>query len=133
MRKVVTGKNKCGINHKGEFLSSSSAVVEVMVVWESSDVLVHKERGQKVYVNTVLLAASILLSGNNFSKRSLVSRCLNLGFISSATFGRIQKLYAIPAIQARELSVFKREFYELEEGILDPLNDTDMALHYVYQ
>ena len=37
-------------------------------VWESSDVLVQKERGQKVYVNTVMLAASILLSGNNFSK-----------------------------------------------------------------
>ena len=68
-------------------------------VWESSDVLVQKERGQKVYVNTVLLAASILLSGNNFSKTSLLSRCLNLGFISSSTFGRIQKLYAIPAIQ----------------------------------
>ena len=79
-------------------------------VWESSDVLVQKERGQKVYVNTVLLAASILLSGNNFSKTSLVSRCLNLGFISSANFGRIQKLYAIPAIQARTIS--------LQEGIL---------------
>ena len=33
-----------------------------------------------------------------------------------------------------ELSVFKSEFYDLEgEGILDPLNDTDIfRLHYVY-
>ena len=69
-------------------------------VWESSDVLVHKKGGQKVYANTVMLAASILVTGNNFSKTSLFSRCLNLGFISSATFERIQKLYAIPAIQS---------------------------------
>lgn len=53
-----------------------------------------------MYVNTVMLAASILLSGNNFSKTSLWSRCLNLGFISSSTFDRIQKLYAIPAVQS---------------------------------
>ena len=50
-------------------------------------------------MNTVMLAASILLSGNNFSKTSLLSRCLNLGFISSSTCDRIQRLYAIPAIQ----------------------------------
>ena len=33
----------------------------------------------------------------------------------------------------QELSIFKTEFYELEnEGILDPLNDTDLfCLHYV--
>lgn len=34
----------------------------------------------------------------------------------------------------QELSVFKSEFYDLErEGVLDPLNDTDLfCLHYVY-
>lgn len=69
-------------------------------VWESSDVLVQNERGQKVYVNTVMLVASILLSGNNSSKTSLWSICLNIGFISSSTFDRIQKLYAIPAVQS---------------------------------
>lgn len=82
---VVVISWNCGAGHGG--------------VWESSDVLVKKEKGQKVYVNTVMLAASILLSGNNFSKTSLLSRCLNLGFISSSTYDRIQRLYAIPAIQ----------------------------------
>lgn len=85
-----------------------------------------------MYVNTVLLAVSILLNGNNFSKTSQVSRCLNLGFISSATLVEF-KSYILFQLFRRELSVFKREFYELEEGILDPLNDTDFfALHYVY-
>ena len=65
-------------------------------LWESSDVLIKKEQGQKVYVNTVVLAASILLTDNNFCKFALLTKCLNLGFISKATFDRIQRLYAIP-------------------------------------
>ena len=34
----------------------------------------------------------------------------------------------------QELSVFKSEFYDLErEGVLDPLNDTDLfCIHYLY-
>lgn len=61
--------------------------------------LIRKERGQKVYVNTVVLAASIFLTGNNFSKVALFSKCLNMGFILNATFDRIQRLYAIPTVQ----------------------------------
>ena len=68
-------------------------------IWESSDVLIKKEKGPSVYVNTVVLAASILLTGNNFSKVAMLTKCLNLGFISSATFDRIQRLYAIPTVQ----------------------------------
>ena len=67
--------------------------------WKSSEILCEKGRGQKVCVNTVLLAASILVTGNNFEKVSLLSRCLNLNFISVSTFQRVQKLYAIPAIK----------------------------------
>lgn len=38
------------------------------------------------------------------------------------------------SVNEQEISVFKQEFYELEnEGILDPENDTDVfCLHYVY-
>ena len=68
-------------------------------LWESSDVLIKREGGQKVYVNTVVLSASILLTGNNFSKVALLTKCLNLGFILNATFDRIQRLYAIPTVQ----------------------------------
>lgn len=68
-------------------------------LWKSSDVLITKEWGQKVYVSTVVLAASIILTGNNFSKVALLTKCLNLGFISNGTFDRIQRLYAIPTVQ----------------------------------
>ena len=96
--------------------------------WESSDVLVQKERGPKVYVNTVMLAASILLSGNNFSKTSLWSRCLNMGFISSSTFDRIQKLYAIPAVQSfwSDMKTVVHEVMKNEKVVLsgDGRNDS---------
>ena len=68
-------------------------------LWESSDVLIKKEKGPKVYVNTVVFAASNLLTGNNYSKVALLTKCLNLGVISNATFDRIQRLYAIPAVR----------------------------------
>ena len=97
-------------------------------VWESSDVLVQKERGQKLYVNTVMLAASILLSGNNFSKTSLWSRCMNFGFISSSTFDRIQKLYAIPAVQSfwSDMKTVVHEVMKNEKVVLsgDGRNDS---------
>jgi len=67
-------------------------------VWSSSSVLGEK-RGQKVYVSSVLLASSVLVSGNNFEKVSLLARSMNLHFISSTTFSRIQSLYALPSIR----------------------------------
>ena len=89
-------------------------------IWESSDVLIKKERGQKVYVNTVVLAASILLTGNNFSKVALLTKCLNLGFISNATFDRIQRLYAIPTV---------REFWsDVKKVIHEVMQDEKVVL-----
>lgn len=67
-------------------------------VWSSSSVL-GERRGQKVYVSSVLLASSVLVSGNNFEKISLLARSMNLHFVSSTTFARIQSLYALPSIR----------------------------------
>ena len=50
-------------------------------VWHSSEVLVEK-RGQKLYVNPTLMAAAMLVTGNNFEKISLFAKCLNLNFVS---------------------------------------------------
>lgn len=52
-----------------------------------------------MYVSSVLLASSVLVSGNNFEKVSLLARSMNLHFISSTTFSRIQSLYALPSIR----------------------------------
>ena len=58
------------------------------------------------------------------------SRCIVVG--SSVHNQRMERHNR--SINEQELLGFKEEFYDLEsEGILDPLNDTDMfCLHYIY-
>ena len=80
---VLLIKNQCSKGHGG--------------VWSSSSVLGEK-RGQKMYVSSVLLASSVLVSGNNFEKVCLLAKSMNLSFVSSTTFSRIQSLYALPSI-----------------------------------
>ena len=90
--------------------------------------LCQKGRGQRVYVNTVLLAASVLVSGNNFDKVSVLSKCLNLNFVSKSTYQRIQKLYAVPAIGAmcEEMKKVMEKVFKGESMILagDGRNDS---------
>ena len=42
------------------------------------------------------MAAAVLVTGNNFEKVSLFSKCLNLNFVSQSTFTRIQTNYILP-------------------------------------
>ena len=67
-------------------------------IWISSSVLGERQ-GQKMYVSSVLLASSVLASGNNFEKVSLLAKSMNLHFVSSTTFSRFQSLYAVPGIR----------------------------------
>ena len=93
MRKVVEKKLEAGvllITHKCSKGHSG--------IWSSLSVLGEK-RGQKIYVSSVLLASSVLVSGNNFEKVSLLAKGMNLHFVSSTTFARIQSLYAVPSIR----------------------------------
>ena len=57
-------------------------------VWHPSEVLAEK-RGQKLYVKPTLMAAAVLVTGNNFEKLSLFAKCLNLNFVSQSSFTRI--------------------------------------------
>ncbi len=66
--------------------------------WTSSTFLCEKKR-QKVYTNTVLLAAGVFISGNNFEKVATLCSFLGIGFISQATFTRLQRLYIIPEVE----------------------------------
>jgi len=50
-------------------------------------------------VTSVLLASSVLVSGNNFEKVALLAKTLNLKFVSSTTFSRVQSFYALPGIR----------------------------------
>uniref|UniRef100_K1QRS2 DUF659 domain-containing protein n=1 Tax=Magallana gigas TaxID=29159 RepID=K1QRS2_MAGGI len=45
-----------------------------------------------------MLSASILFSGNNFSKIELFARFLKLAFPGQSTFTRLQKRYLVPAV-----------------------------------
>lgn len=52
----------------------------------------------EMYTNNLQVAASILLSGNNFTKIERMCSFLGLSFISNSTFFRMQRLYLIPCI-----------------------------------
>ena len=65
--------------------------------WTSSKLLCQKE-GQNIYTNSILLAAAVIITGNNYDKIKMFCQFMNLGFISKATFSRLQRNYAIPAI-----------------------------------
>ncbi|KAK3725325.1 hypothetical protein QZH41_016412 [Actinostola sp. cb2023] len=61
--------------------------------WTSS------EEYQGMYANNLLMSSAILLSGNNFAKVELLSKFMGLGCPSSSSFHRVQRFYAIPAIE----------------------------------
>ncbi|CAB3978544.1 Hypothetical predicted protein, partial [Paramuricea clavata] len=67
--------------------------------WTLSKVLCEK-RGQKVFVNTLLMAASILITGNNFEKVRTLFTFLGTGFLSASTFHRIQRNYVVPEVSS---------------------------------
>ena len=52
----------------------------------------------EIYSNHIQVAASILLSGNNFAKQEKLAKFLGLSFLSESTFYRMQRVYFIPAI-----------------------------------
>ena len=92
-RKVVDRKVEGGV-----LLITHTCSQGHNAVWSSSSVL-REKRGQKIYVSTVLLASSVLVSGNNFEKVSLLARSMNLQYVSITTFSRIQSLYSLSSIR----------------------------------
>ena len=104
--------NKCQVNEcvaKAEVKSwqIKGGVVDVLWAcadghtdhWMSSHVLCEK-RGQKVFVNTLLMASSILITGNNFEKVNDLFKFLGIGFLSASTFHRIQRNYVVPEVSS---------------------------------
>ncbi len=64
----------CAIGHNGS--------------WKSSEILT-SNRNSNVYVNDLISMASILISGNNFTKVSLLFQFLNLQIPKESTFSRV--------------------------------------------
>ena len=68
-----------------------------------------------IHVGDLRLAASIVVSGNNNAKISLLFKALGLGMISSNLFYKVQQNYCIPAIGAM--------WHDIEEKSLEDLKD----------
>lgn len=65
--------------------------------------LVHKWCSQPVlnrrmHSGDLLMAAAVLLSGNNFKKIELFSKFLKMPIISNTTFHKIQRSYLVPSV-----------------------------------
>lgn len=65
--------------------------------WTSSNILCQKN-GRDVHTNSLLMAAGVFMSGNNFNKLSLFNDFLGLGFISKTTYNRMQTHFIIPEV-----------------------------------
>ena len=66
-------------------------------MWKSSEVL--KElNNNAIYTNDVLIPSAVVLSGNNYSKISLLFKALNVQVPSHTAFANTQKHYIAPTI-----------------------------------
>ena len=100
--------------------------------WHSSEIL------KKVYVNNILVAASLLFSGNNITKFSLFAKCLELGFFSKSSFQKYQKHYLIQQIHSFWTDMQKEMFKNLEnksgDGQMDsPGHSAKNCIHTVME
>lgn len=96
--------------------------------WVSSETLPSKKRGT-IALNDGLLASAVVISGNNYSKFSLLCQALGMQIISEALFLRFQKHCAAPVIEEVWLEMnelVKQIFKDYEEICLcgDGRNDS---------
>ena len=75
--------------------------------WVSSETLPYKKRGT-IATNDGLLASAVIISGNNYSKFSLLCQALGMQIISEASFLRFQKHCAAPVIEDKSVETLYR-------------------------
>ena len=67
--------------------------------WDSDEILCSRGRN-KIYSLNLMLASSVLFSGNNYAKiKKLFADMLGMKFISHALFSQMQHLYYAPVIE----------------------------------
>ena len=86
--------------------------------WTSSEVLDYKNNN-RIYVNDSMLAASVIISGNNYAKFKLLCQALGLSLISESTFLRFQKHCAAPVVEEvwRDMNNVVKQVFKTYEGI----------------
>lgn len=86
-----------------------------MQQWCSQPVL---NRG--MHLGDLMLSSSILLSGSNFQKVSMMAKFMKFPFISKHSFYKIQRTYLIPAVD---------EFWtEHQESVFDQVRGIDIII-----
>ena len=105
----------CSTCHK-PIIENSKTLFGSMVVLQSSCVDGHNRWQSQPTVNgrisgNMMIAASILFSGNTFANVNSLAWCLNLAFISSSLFYDIQKSLLFPVIEKvwkeHQVDIFK--------------------------
>ena len=86
--------------------------------WVSSETFPSKKRGT-IALNDGLPASAVIISGNNYSKFSLLCRALGMQIISEASFLRFQKHCAAPVIEevCLEMNELVKQIFKDYEGI----------------
>ena len=86
--------------------------------WTSSEVLDYKNNN-RVFVNDSMLAASVIVSGNNYAKFKLLCQALGLSLISESTFLRFQKHCAAPVVEEvwRDMNNVVKQVFKAYEDI----------------
>jgi hypothetical protein len=74
----------------------------------------------RMHAGDLMLASSILISGNNFQKMSTLATFLKLPLLSSSTFHRIQRTYIVPSID--------RFWMQQQEDVLSEFQDKDLIV-----
>ena len=107
---VELSELKCALCDEGRHLKEDVKIIgsRVEIIWKcknehcqkwvSSEVLGVKNNAE-FFVNDSLLAAAIIISGNNYSKFALLCKALGLHKIISNTFTRFQKHCAAPVVK----------------------------------
>ena len=101
--------------------------------WVSSKVLAQK-RNQSIYRNDSLLPATIIISGNNYEKFSLLCEAPCLSVVGQNTFMHFQKYCAAPVVEEEWIGmneVVKRLLKNYEDLCLcgDGHNDSLLRIH----
>ena len=74
----------------------------------------------RMHAGDLMLASSILISGNNLQKMSTLATFLKLPLLSSSTFHRIQRTYIVPSID--------RFWMQQQEDVLSEFQDKDLIV-----
>lgn len=75
---------------------------------------------RRLHSGDLLLSASVLLSGNNFTKVALFAKFMKLHFVSAPVYLRIQRTYLVPTID--------NFWREKQRELLAELEDEELVL-----